>query len=79
MEAVRQIIDSKLLDKITLPSSLRNRKVEIIVLPVEENQYYTRKGVDDLVGILEQYKNPSLMHLEKDAWEMAVKDKHGAN
>ena len=36
MEFVRQVINSDLLDKITLPYSLKNRKVEIIILPFAE-------------------------------------------
>jgi len=79
MEAVRQIVDSNLLDKIVLPTSFKNRKVEIIVFPIDEKQYTPEKSVDDLVGLLEQYKNPNLIPLEKDAWEMAVKDKHGTH
>jgi len=79
MVAVRQIIDSSILDKISLPASLRNRKVEIIILPADESQPTKTSSVDDLVGILEQYKNPDLIPLEKEAWEMAVMDKHGAD
>ncbi|MCL2512353.1 MAG: hypothetical protein FWF08_00505 [Oscillospiraceae bacterium] len=37
MEYVRQIVDSELLDKLQLPRHLRNRKVEVIVLPTEEH------------------------------------------
>ena len=79
MVAVRQIIDSSILDKISLPASLRNRKVEIIILPADENQPTKTNSIDDLVGILEQYKNPDLIPLEKEAWGMAVMDKHGTD
>ena len=36
MECVRQIVDSELLDGLNLPVALRNRKVEVIVLPAED-------------------------------------------
>jgi len=38
MEVVRQVIDSSLLDKIPLPQSLKNRRVEIIIRPLEEGE-----------------------------------------
>ena len=37
MEVIRHIIDGNVLEKImTIPRSFRNRKVEVIFLPVEE-------------------------------------------
>jgi hypothetical protein len=37
MEAIRKVVDGSLLDSIiSLPQHFQNRKVEIIVLPVEE-------------------------------------------
>jgi len=39
MEAIRQIVDGQLLSGIiTLPHYFQNRKVEIIVMPVEEKK-----------------------------------------
>jgi len=35
MEFLRQIVDSSLLEKIFLPPSLKNKKGEIIVLPID--------------------------------------------
>jgi len=76
MEVVRQIIDSKLLDCIKLPRHMRNRKVEIIVMPVEEPLKKEKKPVDGLIGILSGYSNPDLLHLEKGAWAKAMEEKH---
>ena len=69
MEIVRQIIDSSLLDKIKLPESLKNRKVEITILPFseidicqnkftgknEETEKEKNLNIEDLVGIANKY------------------------
>jgi len=79
MEFVRQIIDSSLLDKIALPQSLKNKKVEIIILPINEEKKDTEqeRTIDSFVGILAKYKNPELIPIEKDAWAEAMVEKHG--
>ena len=33
----------------------------------------------DILGICKQYANPKLIHLEKEAWCEAVKEKHAIN
>ena len=76
MECVRQIVDSELLDKLHLPRHLRNRKVEVIVMPIEELAERKKQPIDNLVGILHEYANPDLIPLEKDAWAKAMEDKH---
>jgi len=40
MEAIRQIYDS-LPDVISVPAEMRRRKVEIIILPLDENETET--------------------------------------
>ncbi|MDR0468397.1 MAG: hypothetical protein LBH09_00300 [Peptococcaceae bacterium] len=81
MEFVRQVVDSKVLDKINLPHSLQNRKVEIIILPadIEEPESSDEKDVDNIVGILAAYKNPDFIPTEKGAWMEAVEGKHGSD
>ena len=84
MEFVRQVIDSNALDKIFLPQNLKNRKVEIIILPVDEKEHLQKqvkkeKSIDEFVGMLAKYKNPKLIHLEKSAWAQAMVDKYGTN
>jgi len=76
MEVVRQIIDSNLLESIKLPRHMRNRKVEIIVMPLEESQLKEKKPIENLIGILSNYSNPDLLHLEKSAWAKAMEEKH---
>ena len=58
MEFVRQIINSNLLDKIELPLSLKNKMVEIIVLPVDERieKAVHEKTIDDFAGIFEKIR-----------------------
>lgn len=53
MEAIRQIIDSKLLDGvISLPKGFRNKKVEIIVFLKEEQSFLpllTKGDIDNML------------------------------
>ena len=78
MDFVRQVIDSGLLDKIALPQSLKNRKVEIIIFPFDGADNETEKlSVDDFAGALKKYADPKLIPLEKTAWAEAAEDKHG--
>jgi len=43
MEAIRQIYES-LPDVISVPAEMRRRKVEIIILPLDENETETSKA-----------------------------------
>lgn len=43
MEAIRQIYES-LPDVISVPAEMRRRKVEIIILPLDENETETNKA-----------------------------------
>jgi hypothetical protein len=79
MECVRQIVDSEVLDKLKLPRHFRNRKVEVIVMPVGEFNQTSKKPIDNLIGILHQYANPDLIHLEEGAWARAMEDKHAGS
>jgi hypothetical protein len=76
MECVRQIVDSELLDKLHLPRHLRNRKVEVIVMPADDISTSTKKPIESLIGILHEYANPELIPLEKGAWAKAMEEKY---
>jgi len=76
MECVRQIVDSDLLNKIYLPNHLRNRKVEVIIMPADDAGEEKRKPVDGLIGILNKYADPELVSLEKNAWAKAMENKY---
>ena len=59
MEVVRKIVDArKLMSIIPLPETMRNRRLEVIVLPAEEKTLEHSKDnniediVDSLVGII---------------------------
>ena len=61
MEVVRKIVDAKkLMSVIPLPETMRNRRVEVIVLPAEEqkvSENLKKSGnieslVDSLVGVI---------------------------
>jgi len=52
MEAIRQFVDGRLLSNIiTLPRYYQSRKVEIVIIPVEEKfgkLSFTRKEIDEM-------------------------------
>ncbi|MCL2096031.1 MAG: hypothetical protein FWH10_03915 [Oscillospiraceae bacterium] len=87
MEIVRQIIDSDLLpDKINLPDSLKNRKVEITISPFDgvdnmTKQNFANHTIESLLGILNRDGSnrltPELKKREKEAWAEAMVEKHG--
>jgi len=85
MQAFRQIVDSDQLDKIALPENFQDRKLEIKISLIEDEAkddaalVARKKAIWDCVGILEKYKNPDLIPLEKEAWGMAVMEKHSLN
>jgi hypothetical protein len=78
-----------LADKINLPESLKNTKVEIIILPFNEINKETVKNnsenkihtLRDLTGIANKdgkHKlTPELLKKEKEAWAEAMVNKHG--
>ena len=88
MEIVRQVIDSSLLDKINLPESLKNRKVEITILPFDRHEEIDGKTekhtIESLVGIFNKYAKRGIpidevMELESRAWAEAAVEKYERN
>ena len=76
MEYLRQTVDSNKLNGVfNLPQSLRNRVVEVIILPAEDERAFTQKR-GSAFGSLNKYANPELMMLEKGAWEQAIIEKY---
>ena len=68
MEFVRRVINgTDLINIIDIPDSLINRKVEILVLPIEEKQKKTKKK-KSMAGFLAKYANPSLTEKEDNIW-----------
>jgi hypothetical protein len=76
MDAIRKIVDSDVLRSfIKIPTSLKNRKVEIIILPVDDIVRDTSKK-RSAYGILKEYANPELSAIEPSAWQDAMKTKY---
>ena len=76
MEVVRKIINrDELASIVDIPKSFQSRKVELLILPFDENvQKKTRKK--STYGILKKYANPALIAKEDGAWSAAMKEKH---
>jgi hypothetical protein len=76
MEYLRETIDSSSLTGIfNLPVSLRNRNVEVIILPAEKDEKEGRRR-KSARGCLSKYANPEFIPEEKGAWAKAVEEKH---
>lgn len=77
MEFVRIIKDSADLEKfLDIPPSLRNKKLELIILPYADSSNIDNESNKSLKGALRKYKNKSLLSQEGDAWRQAVTDCH---
>lgn len=75
MEFLRVIKNSNDLAKIfDIPKGLRNRKVEVIILPYQEIEEGTERK--SLKGALSKYKNEELQAMESGAWSKAVVEKY---
>jgi len=76
MEFVRKVMDSdSLASFMDLPKELKHKKVEVIILPIEE-EVESKKVTKSLRGILNKYSNTELIDKEDDAWKLAVKEKN---
>ena len=68
MEFVRKIIDvTDLKDVIEIPNSLANKKVEILIFPIEEIKA-KKKQKKSAAGILSKYANSELINKEENVW-----------
>ena len=77
MQYVSQVVNSSELESIiNLPLEYRNRKVEVLVMPTIEPQTIDAPS-NSLYGILAKYSKADMKHHEKDAWELAMKEKYG--
>ena len=79
MDYVRQTMGSaELSGIIDLPPTLRNRMVQVIILPAEEIVVPSPK-TGSAFGCLKKYANPELIPQEKGAWERAVVEKYAGS
>ena len=67
MKMIRKIDNRHL--NIDLPKEYLNRKVEIIINPIEDE-------FDVVAGILNKYANQKKQSLENKAWELHIMDKY---
>jgi len=67
MREVRKITNENLY--IHLPQEYMNKKVEIIINPIEDE-------FDKIGGILHKYANQNKQNLENKAWEFHIMDKY---
>lgn len=75
MEFLRVIKDSNdLAEILDIPKGLRNRRVEVIVLPYQETEEKTER--ESLRGALSKYRNKELQAMESDAWSRAVVERY---
>ncbi len=82
MNFIRKIANSDLLAGIiNIPEHMRNKKVEIIILPYEEEGKENLKpAVQPRVkGLLHRYANVSYLPLEGSAWAEAVRETNEDN
>jgi hypothetical protein len=79
MQAVRQIVDAERLTSfMDIPEDMRHIKVEIIVLPVTQenpatvNPKVNHAALEKVYGSLHDYAHPGLISKEKSAWQTAI-------
>ena len=74
-QQIKKIMNvSDLLPVINLPWE-GTEQVEVNILLLQKDRKYT--DPDELMGVLNEYANPELIPLEKDAWAIAVEEKYG--
>jgi hypothetical protein len=79
MEYIHETVDSETLFNIfDLPSSLRNRKVEVIIRSVEADPQAAVTG-ESAFGCLRRFANPAKIAGEKGAWKRAVIENYAKN
>ena len=67
MEIVRKVLQgSDLKNVIEIPSNLMNKKLEILIIPIEESK--KKKSKKSLSGFLSKYANIDLISKEENVW-----------
>lgn len=80
MSFVRKIANSNILDGvIDIPEPLKNKKVEILIFPLESDSKGAQapEQVKSVRGLLKRYANPGRITEEASAWAEAVAEKYG--
>ncbi len=58
-----------------LPPSLRDKEVEVLIMPIEETEKVSN-GSESMLGILNEFSNPLKIENESTAWNNFVKEKY---
>lgn len=78
MNFVRKLVNSNIFSGIIdIPKSMRNRKVEVIIKPVDDEPDKNNNiaKIIKLRGALSKYKKLDLIDEENNAWSLAVVEK----
>lgn len=75
MQAFQGYFDGKNIKALERINAKPNQKV-IITVTDEYVEPEKTVSADDLFGALSEYANPSLMEMERTAWERAAVEKH---
>lgn len=74
MEFVRKVVNGiDLIDVIEIPSSFKDKKVEILIFPLEESEKKSKKK-KSISGFLSKYANPELIEKEENIWIEEAKE-----
>ncbi len=79
MDFIRTVTNSNILiNVIKIPKSLKNKQVEILILPVETDISKKEIPVKNkkMRGALKKYSNTKLLKQEKSSWMAAAEEKH---
>lgn len=72
-----EVINSRELENIiNIPSELKNRDVELIILPTH-SPVINNSNTKSMYGILKKFNNPDLIEHEKTAWLNSVVERNG--
>jgi len=71
IELLQEIPDDKVFPIVEILKGLR------LLYKSKENITNEETTIHNALGIFNKYANPDLIPLEKEAWGMAVKEKHG--
>jgi len=74
MDFIRKIVNgTDLINIMEIPNSLMNKKVEILVFPIEDNKKKTKRK-KSYAGFLSKYANLNLIEKEKEVWYKEAKE-----
>ncbi|WP_313165490.1 hypothetical protein [Sedimentibacter sp.] len=77
MQFVRKIANSNVLaGLIDIPEELKNKEVEIIILPYDNSTQTYIGNKKNVRGALSKYRNEELKVKENEAWADATVEKH---